>query len=79
MRLELYGVLTEVAGQTRLELEKPAEGTVAAALEAAATACPELADHLPRVAVAVGDALVPPDAPVEEDSVLVLLPPVSGG
>ncbi|ABM61949.1 MoaD/ThiS family protein [Halorhodospira halophila] len=79
MRMELYGVLTEAAGTTRLELPAPTEGTVAAALDAAADACPELASHLPQVAVAMGDTLVPQDTPVNEDSTLILLPPVSGG
>ncbi len=79
MQLELYGVLTEAAGATQLELPAPPEGTVAAALDAAAVACPGLAEHLPQVAVAVGDTLVPPDTRVDDDSVLVLLPPVSGG
>ncbi|GEM_PF-2999098 len=79
MRIELYGVLSEAAGSTHLELPAPAEGTVSAALEAVAYAAPGLAPHLPRAAVAVGDQLVPRAAPVDESSELVLLPPVSGG
>ncbi|MFP4146701.1 MAG: MoaD/ThiS family protein [Halorhodospira sp.] len=79
MRIELYGMLAEAAGHPSLEIPAPAEGTVAGALEAAAHACPALRPHLSQVAVAVGDHLVPPEAAVDEDSELALLPPVSGG
>jgi len=79
VRIELYGVLSEAAGSTHLDLPAPAEGTVAAALEVAAHASPGLAPHLPRAAVAIGDQLVPRQAPVDDSSEIVLLPPVSGG
>ncbi len=40
---------------------------------------PALADHLPRVACAVGDELITREEAVAADTTLVLLPPVSGG
>ena len=79
MRVELYGVLSEVAGTDQLEIEPPEDGSAAGALARVAEACPELAPHLERVAVAVGDRVVPPGAALGPAEEIVLLPPVSGG
>lgn len=79
MRIELYGVLREVAATHEVELHITEAVTVDAVLERLAAEHPPLAPHLPRVAVALGDELVDRDTQVPPGTVLALLPPVSGG
>lgn len=79
VQIELYGVLKEAAGTDTLEIPAPEGGTVAAALDQLAASHPALAKHLERAAAAVGDQLVNRNAPVDDATRLVLLPPVSGG
>ncbi|WP_207132124.1 MoaD/ThiS family protein [Halorhodospira neutriphila] len=80
VRIELYGVLAELAGASALEMAPPAEeATVGAVLERLRRDHPALAEQLDASAVAIGDRLVSADTPVAADSRLALLPPVSGG
>lgn len=79
MRIEFYGVLSEVTGTTEMELFVEGSATVEEVLERLGASHPELAPHLPRVAVAVGDTLVRREASVDAEATLALLPPVSGG
>lgn len=79
MQVELYGVLREAAGQSRVELGLSGPVRVAEVLEALTESVPAIAPHLPRVACAVGDEMVGRDDELAGDRPLVLLPPVSGG
>lgn len=79
MQVEFYGVLAEAAGTRRVQLDLAAPGRVQHVLDTLARDLPPLAEHLPRVACAVGDELVMRDDLVEADAILALLPPVSGG
>ncbi len=79
MRIELYGVLSEVADTSAFDVAVPVDATVADVLATVGAERPELTPHLERVAVAIGDRLVHSTDSVGNASELVLLPPVSGG
>jgi len=75
---ELCGVLERLAGTAELSLDI-AGTTVEAALDVLAGRIPALAEHLPRAACAVGDAMVLRADPLPSGARLALLPPVAGG
>ncbi|MDN5871482.1 MAG: MoaD/ThiS family protein [Nitrococcus sp.] len=79
MRIEFYGVLQEAAGDEALELPIATPSRVADILDELAERVPALQTHLPRIACAVGDEVIPRSEMVSGDAPLVLLPPVSGG
>ncbi|HET8701509.1 MAG TPA: MoaD/ThiS family protein [Nitrococcus sp.] len=79
MRIEFYGVLQEAAGSEALDLPINTPSRVAHILEELAERIPALQSHLPRIACAVGDEVIPRSEMVTGDVPLVLLPPVSGG
>lgn len=79
IEVQFYGVLQEVAGERSksLPLEQPtALNTV---LEQLQTQLPGLSEHLPRLACAVDDQIVPRTHTINPGATLALLPPVSGG
>lgn len=79
MKVELFGVLREAAeaGEVSVDLAGPAP--ISEVLDALVADYPGLAQHLPRVACAVGDEMRSRADVVNPDETLVLLPPVSGG
>lgn len=79
MRIEFYGVLQEAVGSEALELSIDTPSRVAHVLEELAERIPALQSHLPRIACAVGDEVIPRSGMVTGEAPLVLLPPVSGG
>ncbi|HEY8341472.1 MAG TPA: MoaD/ThiS family protein [Calditerricola sp.] len=79
IRVQLFAELAERAGQNELILSIPHGARVADVLDAASRACPALADLLPRCAVSVNLAYVPPTHPVGPNDEIAILPPVSGG
>ncbi len=79
MQIELYGRLREAANTHTLNLSLDTPCTIAEALAALIREYPALADELPRVACAVGDAMRTRQDTLQGDETLVLLPPVSGG
>ena len=79
MRIEFYGVLQEAVGGEALELPIDTPSRVAHILEELGERVPALQSHLPRIACAIGDEVVPRSEMVSGDAPLVLLPPVSGG
>ena len=74
-----YGVLQEVVGTRQLTLESPDGANVGALAEALTARYPALAERLPTMAFAVGDALATRQHPLQSDDHVALLPPVSGG
>lgn len=77
--VECYGVLSELCAPVcALDIEATAP-TVASVLDALAARYPACAAHLPLVACARGDELVPRSQAVQAGETLALLPPVSGG
>jgi len=78
-KIELYGRLREAANTDTLDLSLDTPCTIAKALAVLTREYPALADELPRVACAVGDAMRTRQDTLQGDETLVLLPPVSGG
>lgn len=79
VHIELYGVLTEQAGQATLDLPLAGETALADVLAQLTTALPALAAYLPTTACAVDDEIVHRNASIKPGARLALLPPVSGG
>lgn len=79
IEVQFYGVLQEAAGKrsASLPLEQPA--TLTKVLEQLQAQLPGLAAHLPRLACAVNDEIVPRTYTITPGATLALLPPVSGG
>lgn len=79
IHVEFYGVLTERAGQSSLDLPVVPDTTLAVVLEQLAAQLPDIASHLPTTACAVNDEIVQRSVTIAPGSTLALLPPVSGG
>ena len=79
VRLLLFARARELAGTDALVLRLPPRASVAAALEAARRAAPQLADYIAHCRVAVNHAFEELDAEVPPGAELALIPPVSGG
>lgn len=79
VRVKLFAVLRERAGESELSLELPESATVAVACDALGRTNPGLATHLSRVAFAVNQSYVKSGAPLSDGDELALIPPVSGG
>jgi molybdopterin converting factor small subunit len=78
--IDLYGRLRELAGARTVRITfdaKPAD--VDALKRIVAAQHPALAPFLAPVAVAVGDDVIAPGAPLPALDEVALLPPVSGG
>ncbi len=79
MNIELFGVLREAAGAGEVSIEVPAPASITEVLDALVAQYPDVAEHLPRVACAVGDEMRSRSDVINAGETLVLLPPVSGG
>lgn len=79
LTIDLFGVLTRLAGAPSITLPVRAGGTVADALALLAAARPGTGAVLAQCACAVGDRLVARTHAVGDGERLALLPPVSGG
>ena len=79
VRVRLFAVLREKAGVSECALELPAGSTVAEARGPLLARLPALRDHIDRVAFAVNQSYVKPDARLNDGDELALIPPVSGG
>jgi MoaE-MoaD fusion protein len=78
--VRLFAILRERAGSERIELQLPADATVADALAALAQipALGGVLEHLP-VRMAVNRDYASPQTPLAADDELALIPPLSGG
>lgn len=79
LKLEFYGVLSEVVGASELEWPLAEPVSVTQVLGALSAEFAGLERHLPRTACAVNDEIVPRERLVQRGDTLALLPPVSGG
>lgn len=79
LRVQFYGVLEQVAGNRELRYPLESAQSVEDVLQRLQAELPALAEHLPRVACAVDDRVVPRNGLVQPGATLALLPPVSGG
>lgn len=77
--VQLHGVLRRAAGTDSLELELPHHTHVGEALHQLESLSPDVAEHLPRCACAVGDKLVHAKSLLHEGDVLAILPPIAAG
>jgi molybdopterin converting factor small subunit len=77
--VECMGASMRWCGSERLALELPDAATVGEALHRLSQRYPELASRRLKVAVAIGDEIVPQDRPIREGEIIALIPPVSGG
>ena len=74
--VRLYAGVKEAAGAAQLTVDGATVGEVR---EAAAAACPPIADQLRYCRFAMDDTFVDADAPVADGAVVDAIPPVSGG
>lgn len=79
IEVQFYGVLQEVAGQRNMAFPLNSAAPVAEVLEQIQGQLPGLTQHLPRLACAVDDRIVPRNHIIQPGATLALLPPVSGG
>jgi molybdopterin converting factor subunit 1 len=80
IRVKLFAVLRDRANTSDLTIDLDNDrATVAQARDAVASQLPALRELMPRVAFAVNQEYVKPDAPLRDDDELALIPPVSGG
>jgi len=79
VRVKLFAVARESAGQGDVEIAVPDGATVAQLRQALAAAVPALADVLPHALLAVDAQFADDTTIVTEQSELALIPPVSGG
>lgn len=76
--VECYGVLRELCG-AQLDVSLPSGSKVEDLLRELAMQFPATFDHLPGLACAQGDELVPRNFELKDADRVALLPPVSGG
>lgn len=74
-----FGMLKELTGKTDMSLELSDGETVRDLLEHCAREFPRIKEMLPTLAVAVNQHYAAPDAKLNSDDEIALLPPVSGG
>lgn len=74
--VRLFAGVKEAAGTGTLTVEGR---TVQEVRDAAAQACPAIADRLRFCRFAVDDSFVAEDAPVSDGATVDVIPPVSGG
>jgi molybdopterin converting factor subunit 1 len=80
VRVKLFAVARQRAGQDHVEVEVPAAAATVADLRVAiAKRCPALTDVLPHVKVAVNNEYAADRTPLPADAEVALIPPVSGG
>ena len=79
IRVLLFGVLKDLAGQSLIDADFPNGSSVAAVLENSAVAWPRIRTLLPSIAVAVNREYAKPETKLADGDEVALLPPVSGG
>ncbi|WP_033417964.1 MoaD/ThiS family protein [Nevskia ramosa] len=77
--IECYGASARWCGSDAVTLELPAGATGSDALDALADRYPDFAARRDNIAIASGDAIVSPAAPLFDGDVIALIPPVSAG
>ena len=80
VRVKLFAVARQRAGQDQLEVDLPAAAaTVSDLRHAIVKHCPALADVLPHVKVAVNNDYAADGTAIDANAEVALIPPVSGG
>jgi molybdopterin converting factor subunit 1 len=79
VRVKLFAVAKELAGRDELAIDLPPGATVGDLRDAVVAASPALARIVPHALWAVGAAYASDNTPLNEQSEIALIPPVSGG
>jgi molybdopterin converting factor subunit 1 len=79
VRVKLFAVAKQKAGQDEIEVELPAAATVALLRAAMVEQFPALADVIRHVRFAVDNEYAGDDLPLEPSAEIAVIPPVSGG
>ncbi len=79
LQIKLFAVAMQKAGSAVLEVECPLPATVDDVRQAVLATCPALAEVIPHCRFALNDEFAQDNAPVDADSVVAIIPPVSGG
>ena len=79
VRVKLFAVAKELAGRDELTLELPSGATIADLRQAAIAKVPALAKIIPHSLWALDTSYAADGTPINENSELALIPPVSGG
>ncbi len=77
--IECYGASARWCGSDAVTLELPAGATGSDALDSLAERYPDFSARRDSVAIASGDAIASPTAPLFDGDVIALIPPVSAG
>lgn len=77
--VECYGASARWCGSDAITLELADGATGNDALDALAMRYPDFAARRHTVAIAAGDAIASPTAPLADGDVIALIPPVSAG
>jgi molybdopterin converting factor subunit 1 len=79
VRVKLFAVAKELAGSDEIFVDLPNGATIARLRDAIVCTAPALARIVPHAMWAVGTAYASDDTPLNEQSEVALIPPVSGG
>jgi molybdopterin converting factor subunit 1 len=79
VRVKLFAVAKELAGCNELTIDLPEDATVSNLRAAVVQASPTLARILPHALWSVGATYASETTPLNEQSEIALIPPVSGG
>jgi len=77
--VECYGASSRWCGSDAITLDLPDGATGADALDVLAALYPDFAARRDNVAIASGDAIASPTAPLFDGDLIALIPPVSAG
>ena len=79
LRVKLFAVARQRAGQAEIEVELPEQATVRQLRSALAEQFPPLVEVLAHTRIAVNSDYAAADFPLSTASEIALIPPVSGG
>jgi MoaE-MoaD fusion protein len=79
VRVKLFAVARERVGNDELFIDLPQDATIADLKRVVAAASPTLTTILPHALWAVNAAYATDTTPINEESEIALIPPVSGG
>lgn len=79
VRVKLFAVAKQKAGQDEIEVELPAAATVASLRAAVVEQYPALAEVIRHVRFAIDNEYAGDDLPLASSAEIAMIPPVSGG
>ncbi len=77
--VQLFAILREIVGSSRLDLELPAGTTARQVAQILAEWFPKFRGHISTLSFAVNGEIVSAETVLQEPCELAFLPPVSGG